>query len=127
MNIRAFEILDFLLEGVFSGGQRISPVLPEYYSGSGGEWAAWVDDVGLERSDGLRQNFLIKSRGVAVFYCNTIDEAKTILNSLLEAFSVNRILSCPFELVSVTLERMQVVVIRNSVAVVATVTIEEEK
>ncbi len=118
-------ILDNITKDVFDG-KKIEPVLPEFYNGAGGDWTCWIDDIQLTRQDGYRQNYIINTRGVLVVYCKTQNEAMSNVEKILQAFTVNEIINTG-EFIAVDLERIQIVNIRNIVAVVATVKIIEEQ
>ncbi len=123
--MNAKTILENITKDVFDG-KKIEPILPEFYSGSGGDWTYWVDDIQLTRQDGYRQNYIINTRGVLVVYCKTQNEAMNNVEKILQAFNVNEIEN-KGEFIAIDLERIQIVNIRNIVAVVATIKIIEEQ
>jgi len=125
--MKAFEILEEVLKNTFTNLKKINPVLPEFYQGSGSEWSCWIDDVRVNRSDGKKYNALLESRGVSVVYCTSMQKAIEVIDLFLEAFSVSKILNINIPFVCVTLERMQVINVRNVVAVLATCKIIEEE
>ena len=125
--MKAFEILEEVLKNTFTNLKKINPVLPEFYSGAGSEWCYWVDDIRINRSDGKKYNALLESRGVSVVYCTSMQKAIEVIDLFLEAFSVSKILNINIPFVCVTLERMQVINVRNVVAVLATCKIIEEE